>query len=48
MNDLPGGATRWIQKADGVPYVFVNGEPVIRQGLETGALPGRVLRSGGH
>ena len=45
VNDLPGGARRWIQKAVGVPYVFVNGEPVIQQGEESGALPGRVLRS---
>ena len=29
----------------GIPYVIVNGIPVIDNGLNTGALPGRILRS---
>jgi N-acyl-D-amino-acid deacylase len=29
----------------GIPYVIVNGIPVIENGLNTGALPGRILRS---
>ena len=44
-NDFPGGATRWIQKAEGVEYVLVNGQPTIWQGEEVGDLPGKVLRS---
>ena len=45
-NDLPGGEARWVQRARGIRYVFVNGEPTIWDGQETGALPGKVLRSG--
>jgi len=29
---------------EGLDWVLVNGEPVIAEGLHTGALPGRVLR----
>jgi len=29
----------------GVPYVVINGVPVIDNGVQTGALPGKVLRS---
>ncbi|HUI72518.1 MAG TPA: D-aminoacylase [Spirochaetia bacterium] len=29
----------------GIPYVLVNGVPVVDQGVQTSALPGRVLRS---
>ncbi len=45
-NDFPGGLTRWIQKATGVQYVIVNGQPTIWEGNEVGVLPGKVLRSG--
>jgi N-acyl-D-amino-acid deacylase len=30
----------------GIPHVWVNGAPVIRDGEHTGALPGRVVRPG--
>ncbi len=30
----------------GIPYVIVNGRPVIDGGEHTGALPGRALRRG--
>jgi N-acyl-D-aspartate/D-glutamate deacylase len=43
--DLPGGGMRWIQRARGVRHVLVNGVQTIRDGRETGDLPGRVLRS---
>jgi dihydroorotase/N-acyl-D-amino-acid deacylase len=36
------------QYAEGVHYVFVNGEPVLLDGEMTGARPGRVLRSTRH
>ncbi len=34
------------QLAAGVPYVLVAGEPVVSEGVHTGARPGRVLRRG--
>lgn len=43
--DLPGGATRWVQRASGVQHVFVNGQQTIRDGKHTGALPGKMIRS---
>jgi N-acyl-D-aspartate/D-glutamate deacylase len=33
------------QFASGIPYVIINGIPVIDNNLQTGALPGRILRS---
>ena len=44
VQDLPGGETRMIQRAVGVPHTIVNGEIVIHDGAPTGALPGGVLR----
>src|SRR5918996_4129448 len=44
--DGPGGTPRRVQGADGVHYVIVGGEVVLEHGHHTGALPGRVLRSG--
>jgi N-acyl-D-aspartate/D-glutamate deacylase len=42
--DLPGGARRLVQKADGYVATIVSGEVVLRDGEATGALPGRILR----
>jgi N-acyl-D-amino-acid deacylase len=33
------------QKATGVQHVLVNGQPVVRDGVQTDARPGRVLRA---
>ena len=44
--DLPGGASRTYAEAVGIRHVFVNGEAIVTDGATTGALPGRVLRSG--
>jgi N-acyl-D-aspartate/D-glutamate deacylase len=43
--DLPAGAKRIIQHADGYAATIVDGEVVQREGEDTGARPGRVVRS---
>jgi N-acyl-D-aspartate/D-glutamate deacylase len=45
-NDLPGGEMRLYSEAEGIAHVIVNGRSIIEGGMHTGALPGRVLRSG--
>ncbi len=46
VNDLPGGTARLFADAIGVQRVIVNGTTIVNQGTQTGALPGKVLRSG--
>jgi N-acyl-D-aspartate/D-glutamate deacylase len=48
VNDLPGGGLRWVQKASGVEYVLVGGQPTIEHGRDTGNRPAWVLRSGNY
>jgi N-acyl-D-aspartate/D-glutamate deacylase len=45
-HDLPGGQLRLYAEAKGVKSVLVNGRIIVEDGAHTGALPGRVLRSG--
>ena len=45
--DLPGGARRLLQRADGYVATLVAGEVVLREGKPTGALPGALVRGGG-
>src|SRR5712691_1032385 len=45
-NDLPGGARRLVTTAEGIKYTIVNGQVIFEGIRHTGALPGRVLRSG--
>ena len=45
-NDLPTGAERLMQTAEGYVATLVGGEIVQREGKETGARPGRLIRSG--
>jgi len=44
VTDLPAGAKRLKQTADGVRATVVNGEVLLRDNEHTGALPGRLLR----
>ncbi|MCY3671795.1 MAG: amidohydrolase family protein, partial [Alphaproteobacteria bacterium] len=42
--DLPGGARRLVQKADGIAATVVNGAVTLRGGEPTGAHSGTLLR----
>ncbi|MEU1512040.1 D-aminoacylase [Streptomyces sp. NPDC005811] len=46
VHDLPGDSPRLDSRAVGVRAVWVNGVEAIRDDVVTGAVPGRVLRSG--
>ena len=42
--DLPGGARRLVQKADGIAAMIVNGAVTLENGEATGETPGALLR----
>ncbi|OYU73107.1 MAG: hypothetical protein CFE32_21845 [Alphaproteobacteria bacterium PA3] len=42
--DLPANGPRLLQRASGYVATLVNGVPVYREGVPTGALPGRLVR----
>jgi N-acyl-D-aspartate/D-glutamate deacylase len=42
--DLPAGGRRLVQRAVGYVATIVNGKIVYREGVATGALPGRLVR----
>jgi N-acyl-D-aspartate/D-glutamate deacylase len=44
-HDLPTGERRLFQGAEGVAATIVNGEVLLRNGVPTGRLPGRLLRA---
>jgi N-acyl-D-aspartate/D-glutamate deacylase len=44
LDDIPGGGTRMTKAAEGIPWVVVNGVPVVEDGRATTAVPGAVLR----
>ena len=45
VHDLPTGAPRVIQKADGYVATIVSGQVTLREGIDTGARPGGLVRS---
>jgi N-acyl-D-amino-acid deacylase len=48
VHDLPTGAARILQSADGYAATLVNGVVTRRDGHDTGERPGRLLRSRAH
>jgi N-acyl-D-amino-acid deacylase len=44
VSDLPGGGSRFIQRARGYRATIVSGEVTYRNGEPSGALPGRLVR----
>ncbi len=46
LEDIPGGGTRMTKASTGIPWVLVNGVPVVKEGTATGSTPGAVLRQG--
>jgi N-acyl-D-aspartate/D-glutamate deacylase len=46
LDDIPGGGTRMTKNARGIPWVLVNGVPVVEDGEPTSAVPGAVLGRG--
>jgi N-acyl-D-aspartate/D-glutamate deacylase len=44
VSDLPGGASRLIQRADGYVQTIKNGTVTFENGEHTGAVPGALLR----
>ena len=44
VHDLPGGARRLVQRADGYVATYVAGEQTWANGEDTGARPGRLVR----
>jgi N-acyl-D-aspartate/D-glutamate deacylase len=44
--DLPNGGRRLMQRTNGYVATIVSGRPVFRDGVPTGALPGRLIRGG--
>jgi N-acyl-D-aspartate/D-glutamate deacylase len=45
--DLPGGARRLVQKAEGIAATIVNGQVTLENGEPTGHTPGVLLRGPG-
>lgn len=44
LHDLPAGASRLVQRAEGYVATIVSGEVIAREGRDTGARPGRLVR----
>jgi hypothetical protein len=44
LDDIPGGGTRMTKDSKGIPWVLVNGVPVVEDGVACSPTPGAVLR----
>ncbi len=44
-DDLPTAASRWLQTAEGYKMTLVAGQVTFENGVSTGSLPGRLVRS---
>jgi N-acyl-D-aspartate/D-glutamate deacylase len=44
VHDLPAGGRRLVQDAEGYVATIVAGEVTRREGVDTGARPGRLVR----
>ena len=44
-NDLPAGGKRLVQRVDGYAATIVAGQAIFEHGEETGARPGKLVRS---
>ena len=47
QTDLPGGARRLVQKAEGIAATVVNGQVTLENGEPTGRTPGVLLHGPG-
>jgi N-acyl-D-aspartate/D-glutamate deacylase len=47
VHDLPGGGKRLTQNAEGYVATFVSGVAIQRDGVDTGARPGKLVRNAG-
>jgi N-acyl-D-aspartate/D-glutamate deacylase len=45
--DLPAGGRRLVQHVDGYDMTICSGLPIFEKGEETGARPGKLVRSAG-
>ena len=43
--DLPAGGKRLVQRVDGYKYTIVSGKVTYKDGISTGELPGKLIRS---
>jgi N-acyl-D-amino-acid deacylase len=44
LDDIPGGGTRMTKDARGIPWVLINGVPVVEEGTANTSTPGSILR----
>ena len=44
VHDLPAGADRLVARSRGIHHVWVNGTPIVSEGADVPAQPGKVLR----